>query len=150
MTADTTTLDPIQLLITQAGIAGVFIALILIGWLWPKLAVMREFDRADAKDKQQQALIASLLEDQKDVLPLLMEVDKRLIPLLESTTALLKRMEGLLDRVEREWEWRERRGRAAEETPYGGSGRDYGDRRGSGGREGSGPGDHPQGEVGTR
>lgn len=111
------TLDPLQLLLINAGTAGVVVVLLLMGWLWAKPSVEREFNKADTKDTQQQALIDSLLQGQKEVLPLLTEVDKRLIPLMENTQALIRRVETLLDRIEREWEWRERRGRAQEETP---------------------------------
>lgn len=146
MIADGATLDPLQLLLINAGQAGVVVVLLLMGYLWAKPSVEREFDKSDTKDKQQQALIDSLLTSQKEVLPLLTEVDKRLIPLMEGTQAQLKRMEALLDRIEREWDWRERRGRV-EEAPPRGVRRDYEDRGGGGGREGPGSGDYPPGET---
>lgn len=144
--ADGATLDPLQLLLINAGQAGVVVVLLLMGWLWAKPSVEREFDKSDAKDRQQQALIDSLLSGQQEVLPLLTEVDKRLIPLMEGMQASLKRTEGLLDRVEREWEWRERRGRV-EEAPSRGIRRDYEDGGGGGGREGPGAGDYPPGPT---
>lgn len=145
------TLDPVQLLITQLGVGGIVIAIIILGYLWPKYAVMREFAQADERIKQMQALIDSLLASQKDVLPLLVEVDKRLIPLMDATQNMLKRVEALLDRVEREWEWRERRSRAVpEEGPGRGAGRDYEDRSRSGSGEGAGRGDRPPNEESTR
>jgi hypothetical protein len=144
------TLDPVQLLITQLGVGGIVIAIIILGYLWPKYAVMREFAQADERIKQMQALIDTLLASQKDVLPLLMEVDKRLIPMMDNTQGLLKRMETLLDRVEREWEWRERRGRGIpEEAPGRRGGGDYEDRRGGGVGEGPSRGDRPPNEAGT-
>jgi hypothetical protein len=143
-------LDPIQLLLINAGTAGVVVVLILVGWLWAKPSVEREFEKSDTKDKQQQALIDSLLTSQKEVLPLLMEVDKRLIPLMETTQQMMKRVEGLLDRVEREWEWRERRGRVQEEPPRDRSRRDPEDRGRGGSGQGPGPGDYPEGEGRSR
>lgn len=128
------TIDPLQLLLINAGTAGVVVVLLLLGWLWAKPSVTREFEKSDEKDKQQQALIETLLASQREILPLLTEVDKRLIPLMEGTQAVLKRMEGLLDRIEREWEWRERRGRAEEAPPSRGVRRDYEDGGGGGGR----------------
>lgn len=140
-------LDPLQLLLINAGTAGVVVVLLLMGWLWAKPSVDREFNKADTKDTQQQALIDSLLTSQKEVLPLLTEVDRRLIPLMEGTQQSLKRMEGLLDRIEREWEWRERRSRN-EETPGSNRGfrRDDEGSRGGGEYQSAGPGDHPSGE----
>ena len=148
--AEGATLDPVQLLLINAGTAGVVVVLLLVGWLWAKPSVEREFSKADTKDQQQQALIDSLLQGQREVLPLLTEVDKRLIPLMETTQALLRRMEGLLDRIEREWEWRERRGRVEEAPPTRGFGRDHEDRGGGGFREGPGAGDYPPGETRPR
>lgn len=149
--AEGATLDPIQLLLTQAGIAGVVIALMLLGYLWAKPSVMREFEKSDEKDKQQQALIESLLASQKDVLPLLVEVDKRLIPLMDATQIMLRRVEALLDRVEREWEWRERRGRADETPPQRGrSERDFEDRSRGGFGQGPSPRDPRSDEEGAR
>lgn len=139
-------LDPIQLLLVNAGTAGVVVVLILVGWLWAKPSVEREFSKSDETVRKQQVLIESLLTQQKEVLPLLTEVDKRLIPLMEATQSLLKRMEGLLDRIEREWEWRERRGRAEEAPPTRRFSRDDENRGGGGERQGPGPGDYPSGE----
>jgi hypothetical protein len=143
-------LDPIQLLLVNAGTAGVVVVLILVGWLWAKPSVIREFEKADAKAKEDKALIESLLASQKEVIPLLIEVDKRVVPLMESTQALLKRVEGLIDRAERDWEYRERRGRVSEETTYGGTRRDLGDRDRGGLREGPGSGDYRPGEERPR
>ena len=148
--AEGATLDPLQLLLINAGTAGVVVVLLLMGWLWAKPSVEREFNKADTKDVQQQALIDSLLTSQKEVIPLLGDVDKRLIPLMEGTQVSLKRMEGLLDRIEREWEWRERRGRSEETPPNRGFRRDDENRRGSGEYQGAGPGDHPSGEERPR
>lgn len=144
--AEGATLDPLQLLLVNAGSAGVVVVLILVGWLWAKPSVEREFKKSDDKDAQQQALIATMLSDQKEVIPLLLEVDKRVVPLMEATQELLRRVEILLDRMEREWEWRERRGRVQEEASPSRQRRDFEDRgRGRGG-EGSGAGDYPSGE----
>lgn len=148
--AEGATLDPVQLLLINAGTAGVVVVLILVGWLWAKPSVEREFNKSDETIKQQQGLIDSLLQGQREVLPLLTEVDKRLIPLMEATQAMLKRMEGLLDRIEREWDWRERRGRAAEAQPTRGVGRDYEDSGRGGLSEGTGPIDYPPGETRSR
>lgn len=106
-----TTLDPIQLILTQAGVAGAVVVLMLVGWLWPKMAVQREFQRADDRDKQQQALIDTMLAVyHKEVLPTLAEIDKRLVPLLEDVSDLLKRVQVLLDQQEqivKERQWAE-------------------------------------------
>lgn len=139
-------LDPIQLLLINAGTAGVVVVLILVGWLWAKPSVIREFEKADKKAAEDKVLIDGLLASQREVIPLLIEVDKRVVPLMESTQAMLKRVEGLLDRVERDSEWRERRGRVQEETAYGSSRRDVGDRDRGSSREGTSPSDHPEGE----
>lgn len=150
MLASGATIDPLQLLLINAGTAGVVVVLILVGWLWAKPSVEREFKKADDKDSQQQALIATMLADQKEVIPLLLDVEKHVVPLMEATQVMLRRVETLLDRVEREWEWRERRGRVEEETSRSRSRRDYDDRRRGGGGEGSGPVDHSSGEDSPR
>lgn len=150
MIASGATLDPLQLLLINAGTAGVVVVLVLLGWLWAKPSVEREFKKADEKDAQQQALIATMLADQKEVIPLLLEVDKHVVPLMEATQVMLRRVETLLDRMEREWDWRERRGRVQEAPSGYGPGRDYGDRGGGGGGEGSGSVDHPPGETRPR
>jgi hypothetical protein len=138
-------LDPLQLLMVNAGVAGVVVVLILVGWLWAKPSVTREFEKADERDKQKQVLLDTLLADYRtSLLPALLEVDQRVVPLMESTTAVLKRIEVLLDRVEREWDWRERRSRE-EETRFRPGGA-YEGGRGGGGRQGPGPIDHPPGE----
>jgi hypothetical protein len=143
--AEEATIDPLQLLMVNAGVAGVVVVLILVGWLWAKPSVTREFDKSDERAKQQQVLLDTLLADYRtSLLPALLEVDKRVVPLMESTTVVLKRIEVLLDRVEREWDWRERRGRE-EETRFRRGGSDAGGDRGGGG-EGPGAGDHPEGE----
>jgi hypothetical protein len=136
-------LDPIQLLLINAGTAGVVVVLILVGWLWAKPSVVREFEKADAQHAQDKALLDTLLADYRtSVLPTLMDVDKRVIPLLESTSLLLQRVEGLLDRIEREWERRDdREGPEARRTS-----RPYQDRRRGGAGEESGSGDYPPGE----
>jgi hypothetical protein len=121
-----------------------------MGWLWAKPSVIREFAKSDERDKEKQALIDTLLAGQKEVLPLLMEVDKRLIPLMEGMQNALTRTAALLDRVEREWEWRERRTRVSEEQATGRFSRDFEDRGRGGEREGPGPGDHPPGEERPR
>jgi hypothetical protein len=146
-----TTLDPIQLIITQAGVAGAVVVLMIFGILWAKPSVMREFDKADAKDRQQQALIDTMLAVyHQEVLPTLADVDKRLVPVLETTQKVLQRVEALLDRMEREWDWRERRGRAEEESSDRRSGRDsQGDYRG-GSRQGQRPGGDPSDQAGAR
>jgi hypothetical protein len=144
------TLDPIQLLLINAGTAGVVVVLILVGWLWAKPSVEREFKKSDDKDAQQQVLISSMLADQKEVIPLLLEVDKRVVPLMENTQIMLKRVEALLDRMEREWDWRERRGRVQEEASRDRSGRDLEDRGRGGGGEGTGTGDYQSGETRPR
>lgn len=149
--AEGATLDPIQLLITQLGVGGIVIALLILGFLWTKPSIMREFQKSDERDEQKQALIDSLLASQRDVLPLLVEVDKRLIPLMDATQSMLKRVEALLDRVEREWDWRERRGRAEETSsppPRGGRRRDYEDGGRGGFSESPGRGDRPPNEEG--
>jgi hypothetical protein len=140
--AEGATLDPLQLLLVNAGTAGVVVVLILVGWLWAKPSVEREFKKADDKDSEQKALIASMMADQKEVIPLLLEVDKKVVPMMETTQALLKRVEALLDRMEREWDWRERRGRVQETPPRDRPGRDYDDSGGGGGTQGSSAGDH--------
>ena len=146
-----TSLDPVQLLLINAGTAGVVVVLLLMGWLWAKPSVTREFEKSDAKAKEDKALIETLLATQKEVIPLLIEVDKRVVPLMEATQDLMRRMETLLERIEREWDWRERRGRVQEETPYDrGAERNprFGDRGGS--RESPGSGDNPPGESRPR
>lgn len=150
MIAEGATLDPIQLLLTNTGTIGIFFVLGMLGYIWLKPSVEREFKKADEKDSQQQALINTMLADQKEVIPLLLEVDKHVVPLMEATQVMLKRVEVLLDRMEREWEWRERRGRVSEAPSGYGPGRDYDDRRGGGGGEGPGPGDYPPGEARPR
>ena len=132
------TLDPVQLLLTQAGIGGIFIALILMGYFWAKPSVMREFAKSDQKALEDKALIESLLETQKQVIPLLIEVDRQVIPLLHEVRTLLQEFR-------REWEWRERTGRVQEEASRRPS-REYGDRPGSGRSERPGPDDHQEGE----
>lgn len=157
MIAAGATLDPLQLLLINAGTAGVVVVLVLLGWLWAKPSVEREFKKADEKDTQQQALINTMLADQKEVIPLLLEVDKHVVPLMEATQVMmtatqmmLKRVEALFDRMEREWDWRERRGRVSEAPSGYGPGRDYDDRGRGGGGEGPGPGDNPPGETRPR
>jgi hypothetical protein len=138
--ADVFTTDPLQLLLVNAGVSGVVVVLIIVGWLWAKPSVTREFEKADAADRQKQALIDTLLAVyHSEVLPTLTDVDKRLIPLLEETQKALNRTVVLLDRQEREWDWRERRGRVEEEAP---SRRLGGDAQG-GGRGGGGQGQRP-------
>jgi len=106
-----TTLDPIQLILTQAGVAGAVVVLLIFGVLWAKPSVQREFQRADDRDKQQQALIDTMLAVyHKEVLPTLAEIDKRLVPLLEDVSDVLKRIQVLLDQQEqvvKERQWAE-------------------------------------------
>jgi len=131
--AEGTSLDPVQLLLINAGTAGVVVVLILMGWLWAKPSVTREFEKSDKQKAEDKALIEALLSTQKETIPLLIEIDKRVIPMMEATTLLLRRVEGLLERVEREWEWRERTGRVQQEESPRRPSRDYGDRPGGGG-----------------
>jgi hypothetical protein len=149
--ADTTTLDPTQLLITQAGVAGAVVVMMIFGILWAKPSVTREFEKADNQAKQQQALIDTLLAVYHgEVLPTLTDIDKRLIPLLEETQKTLGRVESLLDRQEREWDWRERRGRAEEEASRSRSRRDHEDRDRSGSGEGQRPAADPANQGRSR
>lgn len=140
-----TSLDPIQLLLINAGTAGVVVVLILVGWLWAKPSVTREFEKSDRKAAEDKALIDSLLAAQRETIPLLIEIDKRVVPMMEATSSLLKRVETLLEKVEREWEWRERSGRVQEEAP-GAARRGYGDRARGGSREDAGSDDYREGE----
>jgi hypothetical protein len=143
-------LDPLQLLLINAGTAGVVVVLILVGWLWAKPSVEREFAKADKKATEDKVLIDQLLAGQKEVIPLLIEVDKRIVPLMESTQTMLRRVEARLDLIEREWDRRERRGRVSEETTYGrGAERDPRDSDRGRGREGSSPIDYREGEERT-
>jgi len=126
-------LDPTQLLLTQTGVAGTMVVLMIFGILWAKPSVMRDFQNADDQAKQQQALIDTMLAVyHSEVLPTLADIDKRLIPLLEETQRALNRTVTLLDRQEREWDWRERRSRVEEEAPRYGPGGDAQGGAGSG------------------
>lgn len=90
MTIATTTIDP-TVFLSNGITAAVVVGLMLIGWLWSKPAVDREF----AKQAQMQALIDTLLAVyHHEVLPTLGDIDKRMIPLME--------------RLERELDWRDR------------------------------------------
>lgn len=133
--------DPIQNLIGAGGIVGIFFVLALMGFIWLKPAVDREFEKA----VRQQALIDTLLAVyHHEVLPTLGDYERRLSPLLVRVEALLREVEWLLER--RQAEWRE----------GGGSG-SVGDFRrrgnaggpGSGFDQGPGPGDHPAPTSGT-
>lgn len=144
--AEGATIDPLQLLMVNAGVAGVVVVLILVGWLWAKPSVTREFEKSDERDKQKQLLLDTLLADYRNsLLPALLEVDKKVVPLMESTTAMLKRVELLLDRIEREWDRLDRRGREASEGGIG-RGRTYEDGGRGSERQSPGAGDYPTGE----
>jgi hypothetical protein len=98
--------DPYQALIVNAGVAGVFIVLFLLGIVSAKPSIERERAVADAELARRQALIDTLLAVyHHEVLPTLGDYEKRLAPLLE-------RVERTVDRLEREAEISERTRRA--------------------------------------
>lgn len=101
--------DPYQVLITNAGVVGVVLVLILFGILHTKPAVDRErvlADQARARDEtelvRRQALIDTLLAVyHHEVLPTLGDYEKRLAPLLERVELLVKHCEQELRIFER-------------------------------------------------
>lgn len=94
--------DPYQALIVNAGIAGVFIVLFLLGQVFSKPTVERERAVADSELARRQALVDTLLAVyHHEVLPTLGDYERRLAPLLERVEAMLVRCEQELALVER-------------------------------------------------
>lgn len=94
--------DPYQALIVNAGVAGVFIVLFLLGQVYAKSTVERERAVADAELARRQALIDTLLAVyHHEVLPTLGDYEKRLAPLLERVERMLERCEQELAVIER-------------------------------------------------
>jgi hypothetical protein len=112
--------DPYQALIVNAGVAGVFIVLFLLGQVYTRPSVERERQladlgrsRDDAEIARQRALIDTLISVyNSEVLPTLASYEKVLPPLLERTEKTFERIERVLDQHERELDMRDReRGR---------------------------------------
>jgi hypothetical protein len=109
-------IDPYQALIINAGVAGVFIVLFLLGQVYTRPSVERErqlYDlsraRDDAEIARQRALIDTLVSVyNSEVLPTLASYEKVLPPLLERTNRLGQRIEAILERHERELDIRDR------------------------------------------
>jgi hypothetical protein len=95
-------IDPYQALIVNAGVAGVFVVLFLLGVLYAKPTVERERAVADAELARRQALIDTLLAVyHHEVLPTLGDYEKRLAPLLERVEKIMARCEAELNVAER-------------------------------------------------
>jgi hypothetical protein len=118
------TVDPYEALIVNAGVAGVFIVLFLMGQVYTRPSVDRErqlYDlsrqRDDSEIARQRALIDTLVAVyNSEVLPTLASYEKVLPPLLERIEKIFVRIETILERHERELDIRDlerRRGTGA-------------------------------------
>jgi hypothetical protein len=117
-------IDPYQALIVNAGVAGVFIVLFLLGQIYTRPSVDRERQladisrqRDDAEIARQRALIDTLVAVyNSEVLPTLASYEKVLPPILDRIEKTFIRIETILDRHERELDIRDierRRGAGA-------------------------------------
>lgn len=124
--AEATSLDPFQLLITQAGIAGIMLVLLMTGQLYTGKSVQRERDLAEAQLARQeaertrvelesarrQAMIDTLLAIYHgEILPTLADYEKKLAPALANVVEVVRKMEWIIGEYER-------RGRGAEENSW--------------------------------
>jgi hypothetical protein len=113
--------DPYQALIVNAGVAGVFIVLFLMGQIYSRQSVERErqlANEAQARDDAEIARMRALIDTlvavyNSEVLPTLASYEKVLPPLLDKNQAILDRVSKVLDLHERELELRDRERRGA-------------------------------------
>lgn len=113
--------DPYQALIVNAGVAGVFIVLFLLGQIYSKTSVERERElaqqaqqRDDAEIARMRALVDTLVAVyNSEVLPTLASYEKVLPPLLNKNEQIFERVQKILDMHERELELRDRERRNA-------------------------------------
>ncbi len=86
----TNPVDPVTALIGVGGIVGIFFALGLLDWIELRPSIIRR----DNREKQQQALIDTLLAVyHHEVLPTLGDYEKRLSPLLKAVEDRLEELE---------------------------------------------------------
>lgn len=89
--------DPVTALIGVGGIVGIFFALGLLDWIELRPSIIRR----DNREKQQQALIDTLLAVyHHEVLPTLGDYEKRLSPLLKAVEDRLEELEWITRKME--------------------------------------------------
>jgi hypothetical protein len=89
---------PYNALLTY-GPLGIFMVLYLLGYIPSRAELLRQIERAERAEAQRDALTEQAAEK---TLPLLVEVQRTMVPTLERLTTSVERMADRVDRLERD------------------------------------------------